>query len=157
MQVALFVGPVASAWIILIAIARQADAANDGVLTLPTLAFLAVVSSVGGGLLLRWQGLELCSDCAVVRVDTVKRIPWADVRAVRTRRRFGVRVLVLETERRHVRCPAPFSGTITRDGDFDAKAAYVQRWWQACAPGVVPGPRPDTGWGHPALPGDLAR
>jgi hypothetical protein len=154
-QIAMFVGPVALTWVLLIAIARQAEAAAEMTLTVPVVVGVAIVSCVGGGMLLRWRGLELRSDCAVVRVDTVTRIPWAEVRDVRTRRRFGVDVLVLETERRQVRCPAPFSGMLTRDRDFDAKAAYVQRWWQACAPGATPGPRGDTGWGHPVLPGDL--
>jgi hypothetical protein len=152
LQIGLFVVPLVVTWsLVLLVDVRVTSAAA----ALPVLVPVALLSCGGGAALLRWRGLELTADAAVVRGDSVRRIPWSDVRDVRTRRRFGTRIVVLQTDRREIRCPAPFSGVLAADRHFDAKAAYVQRWWQACTPADQPGPRGDTGWGHPVLPGDL--
>lgn len=122
---------------------------------LSVLVAAAIATCGAGAWLLRWRGLELTAEGAVVRGDTVRRIPWAEVRDVRTRRRFGTWIVVIETDGKDVRCPAPFSGVLIADPHFEAKATYVQRWWRSCCPAVPTGPRGDTGWGRPVLPGDL--
>lgn len=152
-QISLYVGAMVVAWGLVVLISLRTGSASS---RLPILAAAAVASCGAGAWLLRWRGLELTADGAVVRGDTVRRIPWAEVRDVRSRRRFGTWIVVIETDRHHVRCPAPFSGVLMADAHFEAKATYIQRWWRSCCPVVHPGPRGDTGWGRPVLPGDLS-
>lgn len=150
-QIVITVVPVAVTWTLLLggAVAMVGAGVNTVLL-----GSLAVATTVAVVVLLRWRGLELTSEHAVVRGDTTKRIRWDDVVDVRVRTRFGARTLVLHTTGRRVRCPAPYSTLLSQDRHFEEKSRYVVRWWLACVPGAASSPRSETGWGHPVLPGE---
>lgn len=150
-QIIITVVPVAATWTLLLGgTAVMVGAGGNTIL----LGSLAMATTVAITVLLRWRGLELTGEHAVVRGDTTKRIRWDDVIDVRVRRRFGARTVVLHTQARRVRCPAPYSTLLSQDRHFDEKFRYIVRWWLACVPGAASSPRSETGWGHPVLPGE---
>ena len=148
-QIALQVGPLGFWWVVVLGVLGRGGVASAN---LVALAVTAVASMVGAVALLRWRGLELTADHLVLRGDLVRRIPWSEVLDVRARRRWGTNVVLVETAERTRRCTAPITGLIAVDPHFDAKVAFVQRWWMACAPAEVRARAQSdgrVGWGQP--------
>lgn len=151
-QVIAGVLPLVATWLLVLGLlVRFGTSAAD----LGFLVLLAAASCTAAAALLLWRGTEVTGDGIVLRNDLVTRVPWSEVHAVRVVRRLGTRQLVVETERRVHRATAPTASVLVVDPHFDAKAAFVQRWWLACAPPEVRQRAQADGavtWGQPISP-----
>ena len=80
----------------------------------------------------KWRdGVTLTAAGPVVRGFRSRLVPWTAIRDVRTESSFGSRFVVLVEPTRRTRMPAPITGPLQRDPDFESKLAEIQAWWMA--------------------------
>ena len=89
------------------------------------LAWLAVSAA-------KWRvGVTLTAAGAAVGGLRARLVPWTAIQDVSTESLFGGRFVVLVQPTGRTRLPAPVTGLLQRDPEFEDKLAEIRAWWIA--------------------------